>query len=296
MKKQNGITLVALIITIIVMVILAGVVIASAVADGGIIDRAQNAMKEKERAEAEELVIASYVYKTTASTSTIAVLNLDATADAIYENLTTNGFTLIGASSGNDLYTEGNSSIDLNIQGKQGNYTGTVTDKGLEDGLKDKDETGGNSDDEDDNTGSDNEIVYNEAYTTVVFTDGTEKIFEGDCYSWLNMNGLVQSDKTIEKIYFGTDTKSLMSFSFSGCSNLSYVYIPNSVGSIGEAAFNGCVNLSKVVINSESITLLTGNNFQNCTNLNEIIIYAQENSIAGSPWGATNATITWKGN
>lgn len=145
MKKQNGITLVALIITIIVMVILAGVIIASAVADGGIIDRAESAMKEKERAEAEELVIASYVYKTTASTSTIAVLDLGATADAIYENLTTNGFTLMNgetiATSGSDILN--GDEINLDIIGKEGNYTGTVTEKGLQDGLKIEDENNG---------------------------------------------------------------------------------------------------------------------------------------------------------
>ena len=71
MRKQNGITLVVLIITIIVMTILAGVVIVTAVMDGGILDRAQTALRENERAEVEDIVIASYVYKTTASTNII---------------------------------------------------------------------------------------------------------------------------------------------------------------------------------------------------------------------------------
>ena len=141
MKNQKGITLVALIITIIVMVILAGVIIVSAVADGGIIDRAQGAMKENERAEAEELVLASYVYKTTASTTTVGTLDLNATADAIYENLTTNGFTLMDgntqAGAGSDVL-EGDK-INLNIVGKHGNYSGTVTEKGLEGNLKSND-------------------------------------------------------------------------------------------------------------------------------------------------------------
>ena len=47
MKNQKGITLVALIITIIVMLILAGVIITAAVADGGVISRAQGAKQEQ---------------------------------------------------------------------------------------------------------------------------------------------------------------------------------------------------------------------------------------------------------
>ena len=138
MKNQKGISLVALIITIIVMVILAGIIITAAVTDGGIIDRVESAKKEKERAVAEELVIASYVYKTTASTSTIAVLDLGATSDAIYENLTTNGFTLMKGETiailGSDILN--GDEINLDIIGKQGKYTGIVTEKGLEYGLK----------------------------------------------------------------------------------------------------------------------------------------------------------------
>lgn len=134
-----------MIITIIVMVILAGVIILSAVADGGIIDRAEMAMKENERAEAEELVMSGYVYKTTASTTTMAILDLDATADAIYENLTINGFQIVGASSGDTLYTGGDA-INLNIQGKHGNYGGRVTEQGLESSLTiiDEESTNGN--------------------------------------------------------------------------------------------------------------------------------------------------------
>ena len=139
MKNQKGITLVALIITIIVMVILAGVIITAAVADGGIIYRAEEAMKKNEIAEAEELVIASYVYKTTAAMTTVGTLDLTLTADAIYKNLTSNGFELmdgnVKAGSGSDIL-EGDK-INLNIIGKHGEYTGTVTENGLEkDGVK----------------------------------------------------------------------------------------------------------------------------------------------------------------
>ena len=58
MKKQNGITLIALVISIIVMLILAGVSISSVVGDNGILTKAQLAKKEMEVAqEKEELEI-----------------------------------------------------------------------------------------------------------------------------------------------------------------------------------------------------------------------------------------------
>ena len=53
MREQNGITLVALIITIIVLLILAMVSI-SLVMNGGIIDRANNAVHNYQASEADE--------------------------------------------------------------------------------------------------------------------------------------------------------------------------------------------------------------------------------------------------
>ena len=53
-KKQNGITLVALVITIIVLLILAGVSISLVVGEGGILGKATNAVDENEKATAEQ--------------------------------------------------------------------------------------------------------------------------------------------------------------------------------------------------------------------------------------------------
>ena len=53
-NKEKGITLVALVVTIIVLIILAGVSIAMIVGDNGIITQAQNAQRETEQAQARE--------------------------------------------------------------------------------------------------------------------------------------------------------------------------------------------------------------------------------------------------
>ena len=68
--------------------------------------------------------------------------------------------------------------------------------------------------------------------------------------------------------------------------NLNSVKIPNSVTSIGNYAFR----------KSNGSTLITSNgttNYLGNQNLTSIIIDNTTGSIPGSPWGATNATISW---
>ena len=56
MKNQKGITLIALVITIIVLLILAGVTIAMLTGDNGILNKATGAVSDTEKATAEEAI------------------------------------------------------------------------------------------------------------------------------------------------------------------------------------------------------------------------------------------------
>ena len=56
LKKNNGLTLVALIITVIVMLIIAGITVTALTGDNGIINSAENADSEKNRSEEKETV------------------------------------------------------------------------------------------------------------------------------------------------------------------------------------------------------------------------------------------------
>lgn len=56
MKKDKGITLIALIVTIIVLLILAGITIGAITGDNGIINQAQSAKTENERSDIEEQI------------------------------------------------------------------------------------------------------------------------------------------------------------------------------------------------------------------------------------------------
>ncbi|MGN1299169.1 MAG: type II secretion system protein [Candidatus Scatovivens sp.] len=64
MKNQNGVTLVALIITIIVMLILAGVTISMVISDGGVLEQAKSADAKQKLAEEKEKIVLSQMYIT----------------------------------------------------------------------------------------------------------------------------------------------------------------------------------------------------------------------------------------
>lgn len=153
MKKQNGITLIALIITIIVMLILAGVAISMAVGDNGIIERTQTAIRESERADVQEIIIGSYVFKVTGSFNSLAYIDIPKTGIAIYENLEANGFEVkepdeVLDENGNNIKDENGDNvlsaplvkdevtgeitgIDVTVKGNHGEYNGKIESSGL---------------------------------------------------------------------------------------------------------------------------------------------------------------------
>ena len=109
----------------------------------------------------------------------------------------------------------------------------------------------------------------------------------------------------------------IRNFSFNSFSQLQSVTIPNSVTSLGSSCFyycsalqsvtfeepcqiteipsscfSGCSSLTSITIPS-SVETINTTNFKYCTNLTTITINKPTDSIAGAPWGATNATIVW---
>ena len=102
---------------------------------------------------------------------------------------------------------------------------------------------------------------------------------------------------------------------FVGCSNLALTSLPEGLTSIGESAFRKCTNLALTSLpeglwvisirafqGCTSLTSITfkgtpttinSTAFNGCTNLTDIKVPWAEGAVAGAPWGATNATITY---
>lgn len=62
MKNQNGITIIAIVVTVIVMIILAGVSINIAIDENGILDNSKKAVEKTELAEEKEFILETWAY------------------------------------------------------------------------------------------------------------------------------------------------------------------------------------------------------------------------------------------
>ena len=102
--------------------------------------------------------------------------------------------------------------------------------------------------------------------------------------------------------------------SFYSCDKLKEIKLSN-VTSIGPYAFNLCYGLTSIALpkiqtidnsfmscsNITSVTIgpniksISSSAFYNCTKLTTITINRSKDAISGSPWGATNATVSWTG-
>ena len=73
------------------------------------------------------------------------------------------------------------------------------------------------------------------------------------------------------------------------------VTIPNTVTTIG-ISFQYCGSLTSIEI-PNSVTSISSNCFQDCSNLSEIKIHKPQGSIENAPWGATKGdkVLNWVG-
>ena len=150
-------------------------------------------------------------------------------------------------------------------------------------------------------------FAYNEGLTEIILPDELKTIYDS---TFDGCSGLTS-------LTLPNTITSLGSSVFSGCSGLTSLTLPNTITSLGNycfqncsgltsltlstgltslpaAAFNLCRALTTITIPSNILTI-NARAFSNCAKLEEIIINKVEGSIAGAPWGATNATIIWNG-
>ena len=104
-----------------------------------------------------------------------------------------------------------------------------------------------------------------------------EKDYDENNYHWLIYSTFGEN---VKECIIGSEVKKIGNYTFSGCSNLTSVTIPNTVKSIGERAFNGCSGLTSITI-PNSVTSIGSSAFKACSKLTSITIPNSVTSVGG---------------
>lgn len=93
----------------------------------------------------------------------------------------------------------------------------------------------------------------------------------------------------------GDNVTTLPAYLLRDCTGIVNVVIPDGVTTIGTQAFYNCTKLVTVQVGESAdcaIATIGANAFY-ASSITDITIYAVADTVSGSPWGATNATVTW---
>ena len=281
MKKNKGITLIALVITIIVLLILAGVTIAMLMGDNGIITQAQEAKISTELSGYKEEL---EIYKISKLTENQEFLEGSLTAGKT--NLSYN--TQKAGETGNiktvitsisDEYMEKLEIIkgELLINTKSKDEIKIAQSLGIEVNPYDITEEG-------ELLSSNGNLLLMDENGTLTIPDSVTKIGEG---AFANLEGLktiiipgsvkeigtnaFSYNTTLETVIMQEGVEKIYSWAFAGCSNLKNVTMPNSLNFMGGMSFYYCVNLEEIVIPNK-IKEIPGNCFAGDVKLKHVVL------------------------
>ena len=103
---------------------------------------------------------------------------------------------------------------------------------------------------------------------------------DGLVYAGLCLYGYKGAMAANTKIDIKEGTKGITGYTFSNCSSLISITIPNSVMNIGSGAFRGCSGLTSITI-PNSVTSIGGYAFEDSSGLNSVTIGNSVTSIGG---------------
>lgn len=269
LKEEKGITLIALVLTIIILLILAGVSIVLLVGDNGVLEQAQNAKTEHEQASAlEDIKMEIGASYGTDGKIDIAKLN---------ENLNKLGI---------DTNIESLPSEEIEYKGKKFIIN---EDESISEVVEKKDDTA--TDDEDnetfdaeewDKTAADEDCFYwksnikgQEGYGTII--GYTEKI---ENYTKLRYPSRCTEIEFDDKLDYVNGTMSRLRISTSRARGLSNnilkVELPETVTKIGDSAFGDEIGSSfqsmESIVIPDSVTYIGTRAFSKCYKLTNIVI------------------------
>ena len=285
-KEKRGITLIALVVTIIVLLILAGISISMLTGQNGILNRASEAKEEYSNSTEKEQIQLSY------NSAITRKLGESITAEELQNELN----EVVGKNEDGTSKTEttdmGNRVFYVKFVKTNHNYrvdNGDVTlltgeDKSV---VEPKNVADWEYKPNDDGTltitgykGSDTEVVIpnyiggkkvkkvgidrtGSIWSDAILDDSGNKIWLASDY--------IKGQKTIKRITISYGIEEIGNFAFCGTVEMKNVGIPSTVTSIGKYAFWACSSLENVTIPS-SVTSIGAGAFNNCSSLKNITI------------------------
>ena len=311
LKPNQGITLIALVITIIVLLILAGVTIATLFGENGILTKATEASEETEIAQEKEEVRLAYT-AAKANKENYEELVTDAEMNDELDKLNSTGT----ASGTGTLTVTFESGREYTINQETGEITGpekTLTEEELKEKLQQV--TGDAFIDENGN------IFDTDIYETSII-DETSFSLDGDYYIGSSYKGSVIDGnleyeiplylKQDEKIYkltqigaytFWGDSFTNISIpdgvvviqanAFYSCEKLKEITIPESVEDVGASSFRGCNGLINIRVDEKNQYFDSRNNCNAIieTNTNELLLGCINTTIPGNVTSIGNRCI-----
>ena len=258
LKNQKGITLIALVVTIVVLLILAGVSISLILDNNGIIQKSKDAKREygqaRENEQADLNKASSWIDEVANAPEIVEPENIN---DWEYREEDDDTITLTSYKGTDTTVIIPNSINGKKVKKISGDTTGSTDSHARYFSIWNKSICNGNE-----NTNfSSGYCKGQDTITKVIISEGIEEI----------ESGAFEFSDVLEQITIPDTVRTIGHSAFMGCMSLKEIDIPKGVDKLEEYMFEGCYNLEKITI-PENITSIGRGAFWLCTKLESVDI------------------------